>query len=222
MIRFSSRILLGVSLSIAIIIIVITLRKTEAENNAIGAVIAASLAVITSIISAWSSQRILEIQENNLKPYPYPLFDTTSRYGLVQLKVTNLGGGIAYNINLYWDESIINHKGEKIEFAHDKNAPEIPILHPNESITTLIDGHINFFKKNRKHNYSGIITYTNQSDKLKKHKFFLSAEMYRSSLTYDKEELKTHYEIQKIPNEYNGLINSDSELSDSGDRIQLY
>jgi hypothetical protein len=65
----------------------------------------------------------------------------------------------------------------------------------------MVDGHINFFGMNKKHEYTGYIKFKDVSGKRFKHRFMLDAEMYRGSLYHDREELKTHYEIQRLPEE---------------------
>jgi hypothetical protein len=58
------------------------------------------LAVIAAVIATWPALRVLEIQEDALRPRPTPSFDLTSRHHLLQLRVKNLGGGTAYDVQL--------------------------------------------------------------------------------------------------------------------------
>ena len=53
--------------------------------------VAASLAVVTAIISAWTMQTLFERQEKAQQPYPYPTLDAYSRTSLFQLRLTNMG-----------------------------------------------------------------------------------------------------------------------------------
>ena len=62
------------------------------------ATLTAVLAVIAAVISAWPALRVLEIQEDSLRPRPTPYFDLTSRYGLLLLRVKNLGNYILYSL----------------------------------------------------------------------------------------------------------------------------
>jgi len=68
------------------------------------ATLTAVLAVIAAVISAWPSLRVLEMQEDATRPCPTPYFDITSRYGLLLLRVKNLGAGVAYNVRLTWED----------------------------------------------------------------------------------------------------------------------
>lgn len=61
--------------------------KVEVWNT-----VAASLAVVTAIISAWTMQTLFERQEEAQRPYPYPILDVYSRPMLFQLQLTNTGG----------------------------------------------------------------------------------------------------------------------------------
>jgi hypothetical protein len=88
----------------------------EADKPETWTVTAAALAVITSVISTWSSRRVLEIQEDAQRPNPVPAFDFKSRYGLALFRVTNSGASTAYNIHLQWDVDLIDHHGKKIGF----------------------------------------------------------------------------------------------------------
>lgn len=169
------------------------------------AVVAAALAVLTSVISSWVAQRSLELQQDAQKPYPYPSADVTSRYGLVQLRVTNYGGGTAHDIHIKWDKPLLNSKEEPIRFTTQEGAPEIPILMPNESVSILIDGSLQLFHKYQAMDYTGQVEFKNASKRTLRHPFYLSIEKYRNTLTYVQEDVKTYHELQKIPEEIQRL-----------------
>jgi hypothetical protein len=163
--------------------------------------VAAGLAVITSIASAWPAQRVLELQQDAQEPYPYPSIDVTSRYALLQLRVTNYGGSAAFDIRFGWNEPLLNSKGQTIQFTKQKGAPDIPVLLPNESVTILIDEYKNMFQTYKNMNYTGELVFRNASGQMIRHPFLVSAEKYRHALTYSEEELKTHFQLQQIPKE---------------------
>ncbi len=75
------------------------------------------LAVIAAIIAALPALRILELQEDALRPRPTHYFDLTSRYGLLQLRIKNLGAGVAYDVVLDWKEHPVDHKGNQVYSA---------------------------------------------------------------------------------------------------------
>lgn len=190
---------------IAVAAIIATLSLVGPGSTETWAVIAAALAVITSVISSWPAQRVLELQQDAQQPYPYPAIDVKSRYGLMQLRVTNSGGSAAHDISLRWDKPLLNTQGELVRFTKHAGAPEIPVLLPGESAAMLVGGSHALYEKYQDMNYSGEVEFRDASGTRIKHPFHLSAEAYRSTLVHDQEEPKTHYELQKIPDELQKL-----------------
>jgi hypothetical protein len=203
--RIIARIILALALVISIVVIVAALLSLGLRDPVAWAAVAAALAVITSVISSWVSQRALELQQDSQKPYPYPSADVASRYGLVQLRVTNYGGSAAHDISIKWDKPILNSKEEPIRFTSQAGVPEIPVLMPNESISILIDGSLQLFEKYQDLNFSGWVEFKDASKKRQRHPFYLSIEKYRKTLDFAQEEPKTHHELQKIPEEIQKL-----------------
>lgn len=203
--RITTRIFLGLALILAIGSAIFSIHAIKNSSDTAWATLAAALAVITSMISAWGSQRIVELEEDKLRPAPYPHFDTESRYGLMLLRVTNNGGGVAHNINLIWDTPLENSKKKVIRFSPDRESPEIPVLFPGKSISMIVDGHIQFLGMNKKHEYSGKIKFYDSRGKQYKDKFLLDAEMFKGTPRNSEEEPKTHHELQKIPKEINNI-----------------
>src|ERR1700728_1081866 len=85
------------------------------------------LAVVVAVIAVYPALRVLEIQEDSVRPRPTLYFDFTSRYSLLQLKIKNLGGGTAYEIHLSWTTRIVNHMGKEIT-----RLDNIPVLIPQQ------------------------------------------------------------------------------------------
>ncbi len=77
---------------------------------------AASLAVITAVISTWSSQKIIWKQEDELEPDLIVGFDLDSRSGLIQLLIMNKGGGNAYDVSIEWIKPLIGFNNKIINF----------------------------------------------------------------------------------------------------------
>jgi hypothetical protein len=164
-------------------------------------VAAAALAVITSVISAWSSRRTLELQEDAQKPNVYPSFDLHSRHQVALLRVSNAGATAAYNISLDWNTDLTNSNGNKIGFFKADNIPAIPVLLPHESITQFIDVHHSFIGRHPKHEYRGKISFEDAGKRKYIRDFQLDARPYAMTPSYDKEDSRTHYQLQKIPEE---------------------
>lgn len=213
MLRVITRILLGFALVLSLGTAGFSIFSIiKCPSDATWAVLAAALAVVTSIISAWGALRVIELEEDKLCPNPYPHFDTTSRYGLMLLRVTNSGGGAAYNIDLIWDEQLVNSRGEIIRYSPDRKSPEIPVLLPGESVSKTVDGYIQFFGMQKRHEYSGDVKFTDGKGRKFKRRFVLDAEMYKGTPYYSEEELKTHYELQKLPSELQKLTSEVTKL----------
>ena len=168
-------------------------------NKEAWAVVAAALAVLTSVISSWAAQKTVELQEDSQKPYPYPSIDVSSRYLLLQLRVINFGGSAAHDIRIIWDTPLTTSKGNAVRFTKQEGAPDIPVLLPKESVAVLIESSPEFYKAFSNTNYSGHIEFQDATGKRLRHRFFVSGEKYRESLLADSEELLTHRELQKIP-----------------------
>ncbi len=202
MTRFFIRLLLIISFAISLGVIGVSISIMGFKETETWAVIAAVLAVITAILSAWSTQRSLELQEDALKAYPYPYIDVKSRYSLMQLRVKNFGGSIAHDIKIKWNSPpLLNRKGEEAHFTEVKDASDIAVLLPGESVAVLIDASMQAYTKNQDMNYSGEIEFRNASGRKRKHPFFISAEPYRHTLLHEEEQPKTLRDIQKIPDE---------------------
>lgn len=163
--------------------------------------VAASLAVITAVISAWITQTLLEKQEDAQRPYPYPVLDAYSRTYLFQLRVLNMGGSTAYDICLKWEKPLLNTEGKPIRFSQGE--PEIPLLLPNASVAVLIDVGHRFLNKYKDAEYSGEIEFKDdpKSNRVFKHNFYINAEMYRGLPAITSEEQDTHEKLQKLPDE---------------------
>lgn len=167
--------------------------------------LAASLAVITSIISAWSSRRVVEIQEDAQRPNVYPAFDFTSRYGLVLLRVKNVGRTPAHDISLEWDVELKNHAGATIGFPKNDGLPAITVLWPGESITQIVDTPHDVLGAHPEKEYTGFVTFEDPSRRRYRRPFRLDIRPYSGAPMYDEEVPRTHYELQQIPKELQAI-----------------
>src|SRR6476469_5453534 len=127
MFRIFVRILLAIALVTSIAVVVVVFLLLGFRDATSWTIVAAALAVITSIISSWGSQRVLEIQQDAQNPYPYPSIDMESRYGLIQLRVENYGGSAAHDIRLTWNKPLLNSKEVPVRFNPQEGAPDIAV-----------------------------------------------------------------------------------------------
>lgn len=184
----------------AIAVAVVSAHKAYGGEVAGWATLAASLAVVASLVSAWAAGEVVVLQRAATRPYVYPSFDLESRYGLVQLKVTNYGGSVAHDVTLQWKKELKNKKGNLITFSRGDNRG-IPVLLPGESVSTMVGGSVEFFRGSESLDFPGVIRFSDATGHKYEESYIVSGEKFRDSLQYDQEMPRTHYEIQKIPGE---------------------
>lgn len=164
------------------------------------ATIAAALAVLTAIISSWTSQRVLELQEDAQEPSITVNLDVRRRPQLVQLRVANVGGSVAKDIVISWEKPLLNVDGAPVRVGGVLEGPDvIPVLAPRDSTAVFVGVTNRFLEMYKGAVYSGIVRYKNASGAPRKQTFLVSVEAYRRSLIHDEEEALTQEELQKIP-----------------------
>lgn len=156
--------------------------------------VAASFAVITAVISAWTSQRSLEQQEDQLRPYPYPTIDVTSRPGLVQLRLKNFGATAAHNVRVEWDRVPEDTDGNQIGFQNGAS-----VLHPDESIVERFGGTPGTFGTFEDLEFSGRVRFEDPSGREYSHRFRCSGEKYRGTQLYDSDRQELFNKAKNVP-----------------------
>lgn len=199
---------LALAFVVSIGVIAFAFNTVGTERAEFWAVFAGALAVLTSVISAWTGQRSLELEQDAREPYPYPTVDTESRYGLVQLHLRNMGGSAAHEINLEWDEPLLDSEGNEVVFTEQEDAPDIPVLLPGESVRVMIDGSVQFFPNVEDANYTGVVHFKDASGRHYSHEFFLSAERHRKSLYYEQEEPRLTTSCRMSPTSWETSLKS--------------
>jgi hypothetical protein len=91
--------------AVALAVAVIALNEQGGVSPDAWSAVAAALAVVAALVSAWTSQRLVEFQEDALAPNLEVFFDARSRYGLMQLRLVHRGQA-AYNVHLTWDHPL--------------------------------------------------------------------------------------------------------------------
>jgi Fe-S cluster assembly iron-binding protein IscA len=165
------------------------------------------LAVIAAIIGAFPALRMLEIQEDALRPRPTPYFDLTSRYSLLQLRVKNLGGGVAYDVQLKWEKHLVNHKGEEVD-----NLDHISVLLPQDSVSVLIGASTEFVRKLSDSQFEGECSCRDATGKKYCQNFICSVDGSQKQLVHDNELPKTLRDLQKLPEELNRIAEAIKQL----------
>jgi hypothetical protein len=158
--------------------------------------LAALLAVIAAVVAVVPALRVLELQEDSLRPRPTPYFDLTSRYDLLQLRVKNFGASSAYDVRLEWETRPIDHKGETV-----RSLDHIAVLPPQESVSTLVGASHDTVRRLSDLRFEGECSYRDSTGRKYHEKFVCSVDASRKQLLHDNELPKTLRELQDIPKE---------------------
>jgi len=191
-VKILSRILLGVVILASIALAAFLLHGLKEKET--WATLTGLLAVIAAAIGALPAIRLLEIQEDALRPRPTPYFDLTSRYDLLQLRIKNLGAGVAYDIHLKWKNQPVDHKGEKIT-----SLDYVSVLLPQESASTLVGTAHSMVKTIGDTRFEGECSYKDCTGKKIRQKFVCSVDANQKQLVHNDEIPKTLYELQQVP-----------------------
>ena len=168
----------------------------ETKEKETWATLTGLLAVIAAVISVLPALRVLEIQEDILRPRPTPYFDLSSRYGLLQLRVKNIGGGVAYDIELHWKAHPVDHEGNKVT-----SLDKICVLLPQESASTLVGVSTHIVKELSQARFEGECWYKDSTGKKYRQNFVCSVDANQKQLLHDNELPKTLSELQEVPKE---------------------
>jgi hypothetical protein len=169
------------------------------------------LAVIAAVIAALPALRILEIQEDALRPRPYPYFDLTSRLNLLQLRVKNLGGGVAYDVELKWKSHPVDHKGDEIT-----SLDHISVLLPQESASTLVGASVHIVKELTQSRFEGVCWCKDSTGKKHHDKFTCSVDANQKQLVHDDELPKTLRDLQEVPIELGRIADQLEKFKQQG------
>ena len=170
---------------------------------------AAALAVIAAVVSAWTSQRLLELQEDALEPNLSVSIDGHSRYQLIQLKIVNLGQSAAFKIKISWSHGPTSRDGTVVQLGP---GGVIPALGYNEKATRLLDVSHKFFARHADATFRGTLRYSNASGEARHRDILVSAEHLRDAMLHDEELPKTQYELQKIPDKLEAIAEEIKKL----------
>jgi hypothetical protein len=195
------RIGLVLAAALAIAVASVALLRLGLRKADSWAVVAAALAVVVSVFSTWTAQRVLELQEDQTRPLVYVDLDLSSRYGLVLLRVKNGGGGVARDVRITWENEIERADGQPVTFEQDPTRPAISILLPKASLSRAVDAAPRFFERYGpgRAKFKGNVAYSDGRGSKYAEPFLIDADPYRDAPMHDVEDLKTHHELQKVP-----------------------
>ncbi|MCK5823521.1 MAG: hypothetical protein KAG95_05930 [Bacteroidales bacterium] len=136
--------LIGLGFSIYILIVTFTNFKWNT--------VAATLAVITAILSSWMTQRIIWKQEDDLEPSLNTYLDLKSRQGLIQFIIENNGGSTAYDIKIVWKKPLYDLHKKEIHFNQNTDKIDIPIINKGQRLSVIVKGSLKAFEEAKKNN----------------------------------------------------------------------
>lgn len=183
--------------AIAIAVAVVALSEQGGRTPQAWMALAAALAVLASIGSAWGTQRVIELQENALEPNIRASLDFRNRYHLAQFRVANRGGSAAFDVRIEWDNQLQTLDGVPVQVFGPSGV--LPVLLAGDEATILLGESNAFLKKHPETTWSGTIKYQNSAAERRAKPFTLTAEHERLSLVHNEESPKTQFELQKIP-----------------------
>jgi hypothetical protein len=192
------RLILAGSTLLALVATVVSLWRLGPADPSAWATVSAALAVIAAVASSWTSQRVLELQEDTQEPNPVPVIDMRSRYQLAQFRITNHGGSSAHQVKITWQQQLRDAQGKEVLLGRDVAIPVIP---EGESASVVLGSSNTFIRAHTDTTCRGTVSFENASGRRYSKPFVVSAEHERVSLIYDEEMPKTHRELQRLPDE---------------------
>lgn len=182
----------------------------------------ASISLAIAIISGWIAYETFYRQSLSEKPQIILRLDFKSRYDLILLVAENLGSKTAFNIKFIWDQTLFNYEGERVSFNYNDSEMEIPVLNPKESTSLIIGVQSSFFEKHKDDNldFSGKIIFQESLNSKRKtsYPFYFSFKHYAKSPSFESEEPRTMFELQKLPLKLTEIKEALKKISETGRR----
>ena len=195
------------AVAIAFFILMKGLRSNDSNT------IAGSLAVITAVISTWSSQKVIWKQEDDLEPDISVGFDLDSRSGVIQLLLNNKGGSNAYDVRLEWIKPLIGYQNKAVSIGL------INTFLKGETYRIIAAPSVKTFENAKSANeelvFTGRVLYKlNRKDK--RHKissFEISLEPYRNKLRPYSDQQNYYIKSAQLPEKLKDIDNSIERLT---------
>lgn len=188
------RIALAIATVASVVICAMALRGLGPSNPAAWATVAAALAVLAAVASAWTSQRVLEIQEDALQPNPVPAIDLRSRASLAQFRITNHGGTDAHDVAIIWDEAPPGRDGNPVPLG----ATPIRVIPEGESASVLLTSSHDFLAKNPDTTFAGTVHFKDPRGREYSRGFTVTAEHERDAMLLVTDEQEFRQSVKEI------------------------
>ena len=186
-------------ISIAICLFVLTTQGFL--DSAAWATLAAALAVLAAIASAWTSQRQLELQEDAVQPALLPSIDVRSRTNLAQFKIANHGGSHAYDVTVEWSRPLPGRDGKPVSLG----ATPIPMIPKGESASVLITSSHDLISKHEDTTFTGRIRFKNVQGRPFSETFTVTAEHERNAMVLVTDDQEVKQDVKKIREALEGI-----------------
>ena len=198
--RVITRVIFVLAFIISIcVILIVTLFKCFIPVDSLN-VIAASLAVITAILSSYGSLKLLENEEDSRRPKVIIEPDLFSMAWHVQISIKNIGFELAENIQIIFDKEYQSTRTQQ-----KVNDRDIVSIMPSENIRISIASSV-YFLKNDKKVYKGQLIYCDSKQKKYKDRFCIDFGKYEKSTIYTNDYHEAAEKLTKFPEKMDKLI----------------
>lgn len=179
----------------------------------------AGLAIIASLLTVYGSIRLNWRLEDAHEPYINIYFDTKSHKYATSLVLRNDGGSTAYNIEIHWDNPLIDSDGKILKFIDE--GIDVYSLPVGEKVSTYVNNIESFFSEDKPLEiYSGnLIYYSTPRSKTKiKQPFILSMHSFAKSIMTENDQTSFYFENRQLTKSVKELKVEVSKLSSKLDK----
>lgn len=209
MIKKVSRCMVRIFLGMAFIISVILVLLDKKD------MITPILLVLSTVISIYTAQKIIEKEEDDKFPLIELKLDFSKRYGLVLFELVNRGKANAYDIEILFKENPVKKDRSIVRFGRDDKPYSIPILMSGESLYFIWDTSHELTKLFPPELEGTLVYFDSRKSYRTKlnNEIYISLRSYEHEIYYKDEMQKAYYEIQQIPQKLNEISRLNDILS---------
>ena len=203
------RVLINFLLVLSLILAIFVAGKAYFEDK--NEILSAALSVIAAVLASWASYRNIWVLEEQNEPNLVLNIDLVSRSQLTQISIENLGGGIAYEVEIVWKKPLKRPSGIEFHYLSGKQNIDLLQINKGQKISNLVgktEDIFSFYKsENTIAEFHGLLRYyKSKSSWWKTEKeFFLSLENLRSSLNHESELQRFLFEGATFFKEMNSI-----------------
>jgi hypothetical protein len=210
--RFFLKLLLIVSVTIAIVITAVSYRHNE------WATMASAMSVITAVLAIWASLNLTWRQEDEKQPQVNIYIDDMSHKHAYSLVIRNDGGGPAYKVRIDWTVPIYDYENKVPRFTDFEDEYDFEYLHNGSHYSRLIMGADSFRglieNSDKPLIYEGTISYAIKSESSLriKHPFKVSLEPLKKRVNVLNDQMDFYFENKKLTSHVKSIADSLQKL----------